>query len=479
MWISKYGLQTVFFCTANLAGKTFIFVWVITQPTGRELAETFQQTRIVVPAEALFNLIRKLIDMKYSHKKIALSALALCIGSHLPAAFAADSRSVKTPVIPASCSVLSATNGEATASIQKALNACAKGKSVRLVAKGSANKFYAGPLQLPSGVGLWVDQGVTLLAKASPTAFDNGGKTCGTLDKSGKGCQAFITVSGATGSGIYGKGTIDGQGGVVMEGKNQSWWQLATEAKTKKLSQNAPRLIQINSSRDIKLYQITLKNSPNFHVVSDRVDGLTAWGITINTPGTARNTDGFDPISSQNVTLINSSISTGDDNVAIKAGNNGPTRNISIVNNKFGVGHGMSIGSETNGSVSGVDVNNLTLNGTTSGLRIKSDRTRGGVVSGVKYNQVCMQNVKNPIVMDTQYENNTAGNRVPTFRDITLANVTSVTSGAVLLRGISSANPIALTLQGVYLAKGTTFSQSNATLKGRFLITPAGKTCAN
>ena len=42
--------------------------------------------------------------------------------------------------------------------------------------------------------------------------------------------------------------------------------------------------------------RITLKNSPNFHIVYNHGDGFTVWGLKIDTPKRgARNTDGVDP----------------------------------------------------------------------------------------------------------------------------------------------------------------------------------------
>ncbi len=140
-------------------------------------------------------------------------------------------------------------------------------------------------------------------------------------------------------------------------------------------------------------------------------------GITIDTPASARNTDGVDPMGSSNVTLSHSTISTGDDNVAIKAGDRG-TSHISILDNHFGAGHGMSIGSEVNKGVSDVTVNGLIFDSTTNGLRIKSDRSRGGLVTGVTFNNICMQNVKNPISLDTHYNIDAAGQLIPEFRNI-------------------------------------------------------------
>ena len=51
----------------------------------------------------------------------------------------------------------------------------------------------------------------------------------------------------------------------------------------------------------------------------------------------------------------------------------------------------MSIGSETNGGVRNVSVCDLSLDGTDNGLRIKSDASRGGLVQGIYYTDVCIR----------------------------------------------------------------------------------------
>ena len=76
----------------------------------------------------------------------------------------------------------------------------------------------------------------------------------------------------------------------------------------------------LNRCDNFTLYRITLKNSANFHVAYSGGNGFTAWGVKINTPKNARNTDGIDPGNSTNVTITHCFIHTGDDNVAIKAG---------------------------------------------------------------------------------------------------------------------------------------------------------------
>src|SRR5580700_825529 len=120
-------------------------------------------------------------------------------------------------------------------------------------------------------------------------------------------------------------------------------------------------------------------------------DGFTEWCVHLQMPTNknrdARNTDGIDPGSSTKVTVTKSWIDTGDDNIAVKTG----TTHMSVIDNHFYNGHGMSIGSETYSGDSYLLVDGLTEDHTTSGIRIKSNVTRGGPVHDLTYQNICMR----------------------------------------------------------------------------------------
>ena len=102
------------------------------------------------------------------------------------------------------------------------------------------------------------------------------------------------------------------EGGEKIFGKDVSWWDLAEQARAGG-SQQVFRLIVTDAADNFTLYRITLKNSPNFHVVYNHGNGFTVWGVKIDTPQRlARNTDGIDPGSgSKNITITHSYIRTG------------------------------------------------------------------------------------------------------------------------------------------------------------------------
>ncbi|RMV54161.1 Polygalacturonase, partial [Pseudomonas syringae pv. papulans] len=116
--------------------------------------------------------------------------------------------------------------------IQSAINGCAAGQAVQLV-KGADNNsaFLSGPLQLKSGVTLWIDDGVTLFASRNPKDYDNGKGTCGVTTVANQdACSSLISAKNTHASGVIGKGVIDGRGGSLLTaGANanlRSWWDL-------------------------------------------------------------------------------------------------------------------------------------------------------------------------------------------------------------------------------------------------------------
>jgi polygalacturonase len=393
--------------------------------------------------------------------RLSYLLLALCLGS-VSAAQAQDMRHVVQPTIPQSCVVLharlTAPHGVLppaaerhldSARIQQAMDHCAAGQAVELAADGDKRVFLSGPLELRSGVTLVVDANTVLAASTNPRLYDVTPGSCGLLGERAEGCKPLLSGTGISHSGIMGAGAIDGRGGDLILGKTMTWWQLAHQAKVLDRNQKVPGLLVLSHARDFTLYGITLRDSPRYHVDVRDSDGFTAWGVKIMTPGTARNTDGIDPVSSTNVTITHCYIHAGDDNVAISSRQGGEAAHISVLDNHFYTGHGMSIGSGTSGGVNHVLVRNLTIDGASNGIRIKSDPSRGGLVHDVTYESVCIQNVTNPIVLTPHYTN-FAGTLDPQYRNISLRNVHILTPGYYIFSGLDAQHVLGVALDNVF-----------------------------
>jgi polygalacturonase len=416
------------------------------------------------------------------HRAFIVIILALAARS----VSAQDTRTVTEPQVPPTCTVLQAGKiGDSgilspeyekttdTARIQKAIDECAPGHAVELsrgklqistlAAQFIPNAFLSGSLELREGVTLLIDKGVTLYASRDPKDFDpNPNAESASADPApqGRPCKPLISITNVKNAAIMGDGTIDGRGGATIIGHDYSWWQMARAAEPRQLRYFSVRLIIATHADGFILYRITLHNSPNFHVSVNNTDGFTAWGVHLQTPtiksADARNTDGIDPGASTNITIAKSWLDTGDDNIAIKQG----TTHISVLDNHFYNGHGMSIGSETFAGDSFLLVDGLTEDHTTSGIRIKSNASRGGLVHDLTYRNICMRDVQIPIAISPFYNNQTVegftdpnipGDRIPDYKSITLQNVIATTPGDVLIAGKDSAHITEIKLDGVII----------------------------
>ena len=437
------------------------------------------------------------------------------VGVAMRAAWSQDTRAVTEPKVPPVCVRLEARLATPykegavrsidedkldTDRIQKAIDSCGAGKAVELAmyqhtepgANQSVffNAFLTGPLDLREGVTLLVDKNVTLFASRDPKVFDMAkpGETqrCGTAVPRGKdaplyslnaggkpkgGCRAIININAAHAA-VMGEGTIDGRGYAKLIGHDYTWWEMARRAQPKDDFYFSVRLIVATHADGLVLYGIHLVNSPNFHVTVGQTDGFTAWGVHLQTPvdkrvvGTqndARNTDGIDPGSSTNITVAHSWIDNGDDNIAIKQG----VSHMSVIDNHFYSGHGMSIGSETMKGQSQLLVDGLTLDHTTTGIRIKSNVVRGGPVEDAVYRNICMRGVKVPISISPYYENHSSepfadpklkGDNIPDYKGLKLENVFAETPGDVLIAGLDDKHRTQIGLDGVFI-KGIQASQ--------------------
>lgn len=396
---------------------------------------------------------------------IAIVSSILCVFTVV----AQDTRHVTEPVIPPSCTVLPAalhaTNNalaEAdetkldTQRIQSALDGCTPGKAVELRATGQDNAFLSGPLELREGVTLLIDKGVTLYASRNPKDFDIVPGGCGISGPESRPCKSLISIN-VKNAAIMGDGAIDGRGDRGVIGKTYTWWQQSRAAEPTNTRYSAPRLIIANHADGLILYRIRLHNSPNFHLAVNNTDGFTAWGVHLLTPtvaGTdARNTDGIDPGNSQNITITKSWINNGDDNIAIKAN----VQHMSVLDNHFYSGHGMSMGSEARDEDS-ILVDTLTLDHTTSGVRIKANVQRGGNVRNVVYRNICMKDVAVPISISPFYNGQTTdgivdlglkGDRMPDYKAISFENVISLTPGIAQIAGLNVDHLTEVLLNGV------------------------------
>nr|XP_043629406.1 polygalacturonase At1g48100-like [Erigeron canadensis] len=199
------------------------------------------------------------------------------------------------------------------------------------------------------------------------------------------------------------------QGGGVIDGRGEKWWDLpckphkGPKGTTSPGPCDSPVAIRFFMSTNVTVQGIKVKNSPQFHFRFDGCNGIHIDSLNIKAPSLSPNTDGIHIENTNDVTIYNSLISNGDDCVSIGAG----SYNVDIKNITCGPSHGISIGSlgsrNTRACVSNISVADSVIKHSDNGVRIKTWQGGFGSVSKVKFMNIHMDTVRNPIMIDQYY----------------------------------------------------------------------------
>ena len=267
---------------------------------------------------------------------------------------------------------------------------------------------------------------------------------------------------------------IEGEGETsIIDGQGTRWWK----ARDNKETFNPGAMIRFEKGSRFLIRNLKVQNTPGVNITLSNSNGAnngTIHDVTIYNPSSetkteqpSHNTDGIS-IWGHHMNIYNCNISTGDDNVVC----DNDAQYIHVWNCKFGTGHGASIGSYTK-NIKHVWFDNITMNGTTAGIRMKtginSDGTlRGGGEEDWKFTNFTMTNVKNPFSIDCFYDKNynsdpavdkanarALDNTTPTYNGILLQNVktTDVCEGnAIFLIGRPESHIKNVTLDNVQIS---------------------------
>lgn len=205
---------------------------------------------------------------------------------------------------------------------------------------------------------------------------------------------------------------IEGEGETsIIDGQGARWWLAKEQSETF----NPGAMIRFEQGKRFLLRNFKILNTPGVNITisnSGKASHATIHDVTISEPASeagkgkaSHNTDGVS-IWGPYVNIYNCNISNGDDNVVC----DDDAQYIHVWNCNFGTGHGASIGSYTK-NIKHVWFDNITMNGTTAGIRMKtginSDGTlRGGGEEDWKFTNFTMTKVKNPLSIDCFYDKN-------------------------------------------------------------------------
>lgn len=267
---------------------------------------------------------------------------------------------------------------------------------------------------------------------------------------------------------------IEGEGETsVIDGQGARWWLARENGETF----NPGAMIRFEQGKRFLLRNFKIQNTPGVNITisnSGKASHATIHDLIISEPSSeagkgkaSHNTDGIS-IWGPYVNIYNCNISNGDDNIVC----DNDAQYIHVWKCKFGTGHGASIGSYTK-NIKHVWFDNITMNGTTAGIRMKtginSDGTlRGGGEEDWKFTNFTMTKVKNPFSIDCYYDKNynsdpavdkanarALDSTTPTYNGILLQNVktTDVCEGnAIFLIGRPESHIKNVTLDNVQIS---------------------------
>ncbi|XP_061362003.1 polygalacturonase-like [Gastrolobium bilobum] len=193
------------------------------------------------------------------------------------------------------------------------------------------------------------------------------------------------------------------KGGGTINGNGKIWWQNSCKTHPKNPCKHAPTAVTFYKCNNSIVEDLTIKNGQQIHVSFEDSKNVKVSGLTVTAPEDSPNTDGIHVTNTQNIQISSCVIGTGDDCISIVDG----SKNLQATDITCGPGHGISIGSLGAGKskefVSGIVVNGAKLSGTTNGVRIKTWQGGSGSASNIKFQNIQMNNVTNPIIIDQSY----------------------------------------------------------------------------
>ncbi|KAL9150735.1 hypothetical protein ABFS82_11G008200 [Erythranthe guttata] len=193
------------------------------------------------------------------------------------------------------------------------------------------------------------------------------------------------------------------EGGGTINGNGNIWWQNSCKINKSKPCKSAPTALTFYKCTSLVVKNLKIQNAQQIHLSFEKCTNVQASNLVVNAPEKSPNTDGIHVTGTQNIQISSCIIGTGDDCISIVSG----SKKVQATDITCGPGHGISIGSLGSGNseeyVSDVVVNRAKLSGTTNGVRIKTWQGGSGSASNIKFQNIEMKNVKNPIIVDQNY----------------------------------------------------------------------------
>ncbi|KAF7819021.1 Polygalacturonase [Senna tora] len=193
------------------------------------------------------------------------------------------------------------------------------------------------------------------------------------------------------------------EGGGTINGNGNTWWKNSCKKNPKLVCIDPNQAVTFYKCKNLIVENLTIKNGQQINVNIEESMDVKVSGVTVKAPGDSPNTDGIHITNTKNIKILKTLIATGDDCISIESG----TQNLQVSDLTCGPGHGISIGSlgdtGSKESVSGITVNGAKLSGTTKTWQMLCMQGGSGSASNIKFQNIEMDNVANPIIIDQNY----------------------------------------------------------------------------
>ncbi|KAM7509014.1 hypothetical protein LguiA_019467 [Lonicera macranthoides] len=193
------------------------------------------------------------------------------------------------------------------------------------------------------------------------------------------------------------------EGGGIINGNGKTWWQHSCKINKTQPCTHAPTAVLFYGCTKLRVRNIWIKNAQQMHLSFEKCINVKASNLKVIAPEKSPNTDGIHITATQNIKIHASVVSTGDDCISIVSG----AKEVEVKDLICGPGHGISIGSlgqnHSEDHVSDILVDGAQFIGTTNGVRIKTWQGGYGYAKNIKFQNIAMHNVYNPLIIDQNY----------------------------------------------------------------------------
>lgn len=400
-----------------------------------------------------------------------------------------------------------------TEAFRNTIEACSKaGGGTVIIPPGS---WLTGPIELKSNINFRAERGALII-------FSPDHKDYPIIKPPGRGYSVMSPIYGANldNVAITGEGIFDGNGQTwrpvkkykttaqqwkellksgVVDPEGKIWWPSEDALKGNEYLKNLkksrrkltatdflpardylrPYMFLLVRCKNLFIEGITAKNSPKFAFYPTDCENVIFRNATVNNEWWAQNGDAIDINTCKNVLVYKCTVNAGDDGICMKSNNydkssdEAELENIVIRDNIVYHGHGgFVIGSNTDGGMKNIYVDNCDFIGTDIGLRFKSARDRGGLVENIFIKNIFMKDIVNEaILFSTYYENGknndkeyTVTKTTPIFKNFFIDSVyCNGAKQAVLMDGLPEMPIQDVSISNSVISAGRGFNSRYAT----------------